>query len=89
MAQWEYIGISVALFFIISIGITLLVIHRIAVTSFAKNILTHSAWLGLWIPSFFVSFELVLLIPSAWLGYCLVQYERRIMKIKAAQVASA
>ena len=49
---------------------------------------THSLWLGLWIPSFFISFKLALLIPAAWVAYVLIQYERRMLKMKAARTAA-
>lgn len=85
----EYIVFAVALFFIVSITVSLIVIHWQKAIAMLKNIMSHTLWLTLWIPSFFVSFKLALLIPAAWLGYILFHYERKNLKVKASQAAKA
>lgn len=85
----EYYVFAVVLFFIVSITVSLIVIHWEKVMAMLKNIMSHMLWLTLWIPSFFVSFKLALLIPAAWLGYALFHYERKNLKVKADQAAKA
>jgi hypothetical protein len=88
MAEWHYFGISIALFFFASFLLSSVIVYRNSISGILKNIFAHLAWVLIWIPSFFISFKLVLFIPAAWLGYCLVQYERKNMKIKAAQASA-
>ncbi len=89
MGQIEYYVMAITLFFIASIALSFIVIHRRSISEILKNAIAHTAWLLLWIPSFFISFKLALLIPAGWLAYVLIQYERRSLKIKSQAAETA
>lgn len=89
MGDIQYYVIAVSLFFVASILLSFVVIHRKVISEVTKIIITHMVWIVLWIPSFFISFKLALLIPAAWLAYVLIQYERRSLKVKSQAAKSA
>ena len=89
MDRIEYYLIAVTLFFVVSIALSFVVIHRKTIMDIFRNIFAHTLWVLLWIPSFFISFKLALLIPAAWLAYFLIQYERRSLKLKSQAAKAA
>lgn len=89
MENVHYYVIAVSLFFVASILLSFVVIHRKVIMEVLKIVFTHMTWIVLWIPSFFVSFKLALLIPAAWIAYVLIQYERRSLKTKSQAAKTA
>jgi hypothetical protein len=87
MDNIQYYVIAITLFFVGSILLSFMVIHRKMIMEIVKIVFAHIVWLGLWIPSFFVSVKLALLIPAAWVAYVLIQYERRSLKKIKGQAA--
>lgn len=89
MENIEYYLLAVTLVFIVSITVSMLIVHRKIILEIIKIVFAHAAWLLLWIPSFFVSVKLALMIPAAWIAYVLIQYERRTMKLKSQATSAA